>query len=168
LESKIKNQPMLLKKIITAVLVIALAGILGCTDDPPEPTGTFNVLFSGDISEQLQGQAYFELLPRNTNGLIVVSLVQSESILLRLTFFNTDPVQIFLEPGTYTVVNQLDQNVTREVLVDYVTDQGTFNAASGELRVGIVKQSQIKGEVVDVRFNLLNSSCSGSFDAIPE
>jgi hypothetical protein len=159
---------MLLKRIITAVFLLVIAGMFSCTSDPPEPTGIFDVVFSGDISDQLQGQASFELLPRNTNGLIVVSLVQSESILLRLTFFNTDPVQIFLEPGTYSVVNQLDQNVPKEVLVDYVTEQGTFNAASGEIRVGIVKQSQIKGEIVNVRFNLLDSSCSGSFDAIPQ
>ena len=159
---------MYLIRTFTFIIIASIIGIAHCTDDPPEATGTFNVQFSGNISDQLQGNASFRLDPLNTNGLIIVRLDESEFIYLRLSFFNPDPNQIFLEPGSYNVVDRLGQNIPGEVLVDYVNEQGSFNAASGEIRVGIVKNSQIKGELVNVRFNLLNSSCNGSFDAIPE
>ncbi len=159
---------MIFKRILTIVILAGLPGIYNCTNDPPEATGTFNIVFSGTITDQVQGKATFDLVPSNTNGLIIINLIQSSSVSLRLSFFNPDPSQIFLEPGTYTVVSQLGQNVPGEVLVDYTNSQGSFSAASGEIRVGIVKESQIKGDLVNVRFNLLNSSCNGAFDAIPE
>ena len=159
---------MIIKRIFTFIILAALLGVLDCTSDPPEATGTFNIVFSGTITDQLQGKATFRLTPSSTNGIILVSLDQSQTVYLRLSFFNPDPTQIFLEPGTYTVVEQLGQNVPGEVLVDYINAQGSFSASSGEIRVGIVKESQIRGDLVNVRFNLLNSSCNGNFDAIPE
>lgn len=159
---------MIFKRILTVVILAGLLGILNCTSDPPEATGTFNVAFSGNVTDQVQGEATFRLVPNNTNGLIIINLIQSPSVYMRLSFFNPDPAQIFLEPGTYTVVDQLGQNVPGEVLVDYFNNQGSFSASSGEIKVGIVKESQIKGNLVNVRFTILNSSCNGAFDAIPE
>jgi len=159
---------MICKKILTLVVLAALLGIFNCTGDPPEATGTFNVVFSGNINDEFQGNAFFELVPNNTIGVIYITLAESETVYFRLTFYNPDPAQIFLEPGSYTVVGQLGQNVPGEVLVEYINEQGTFSAASGEVRVGIVKNNQIKGEVVNALFNLLNTSCNGNFDAIPD
>ncbi len=159
---------MYLIRIFTFIILAGILGISHCTDNPPGPTGTFNVIFSGNISDQLQGNASFRLEPANTNGLIIVQLSESQNVYVRLSFFNPDPNQIFLEPGSYNVVDRLDQNIPGEVLVDYVSLQGTFNATSGEIRIGIVKDNQIRGELVNVRFNLLNSSCNGTFDAIPD
>ena len=159
---------MIFKKILIVVILAGLPGIFNCTSDSPEASGTFNVGFSGNINDQIQGQATFRLTPTNSYGLIVVNLEESPSVYLRLSFYNPDGSQIFLEPGTYTVVEQAGQNVPDEVLVDYFTAQGSFSAASGEIRVGIVKENQLKGDLVNVRFNLLNSTCNGSFDAIPD
>lgn len=159
---------MIFKRILTIMILAAILGMIHCTSDPPESSGTFNIVFNGNITDEIQGKATFQLIPSNTNGLIIVNLDQSQSVYLRLSFFNPDPAQIFLEPGTYTVVDQLGQNIPGEVLVDYFNSQGSFKAASGEIRVGIVKESQIRGDLVNVRFNLLNSSCNGNFDAIPD
>lgn len=161
---------MVIKRILTLVITVALLGILNCTSDTPEATGTFNVVFSGNITDQLQGRATFRLTPSNSFGRIEVILAESSSTYLRLTFYNPDASQIFLEPGSYTVVEQAGQNVPDEVLVDYITSMGSISAASGEIRVGIAKENQIKGDLVNVKFNLLNAdaTCNGSFDAIPE
>jgi hypothetical protein len=156
------------KKILTLIITAIMLGIFRCTSDPPEPTGTFQVAFSGTINDEVQGDATFKLVPNNTNGLIIINLTQSSSDYFRLSFFNTDPAQIFLDPGTYTVVEQLGQNVTGEVIVDYFNNLGKFSATSGEIRVGVVKESQIKGDLLNVQFNLLNSACNGNFDAIRE
>ncbi|MBS0000553.1 MAG: hypothetical protein KFF73_16355 [Cyclobacteriaceae bacterium] len=155
-------------KIFSYILISVIIGLLSCTSDPQEPTGTFNVTLSGGLNDQLQGNARFNLLPSSTNGRIIINLEQSESVYIRLTFFNPDPAQIFLEPGTYTVVDQAGQNVTSEVLVDYISQVGSFSASSGAINVGIVKDTQIKGDLVNILFNTINVTCNGSFDAIPE
>lgn len=159
---------MAFKRILTFAIMVALLGILNCTNDPPEPTGTFNAVFSGNITDQLQGQATFSLTPSNSFGRIEVILAESSSTYLRLTFYNPDASQIFLEPGSYAVVDQAGQNVPDEVLVDYVTSMGSISAASGEVRVGIAKENQIKGDLVNVKFNLPDATCNGTFDAIPK
>jgi len=159
---------MAFKRILTFAIMVALLGILNCTNDPPEPTGTFNVVFSDNISDQLQGQATFSLTPSNSFGRIEVILAESSSTYLRLTFYNPDASQIFLEPGSYSVVEQAGQNVPDEVLVDYVTSMGSISAASGEIRIGIAKENQIKGDLLNVKFNLPDATCNGTFDAIPK
>jgi hypothetical protein len=159
---------MAFKRIITFAIMVVLLGILNCTNDPPEPTGTFKVVFSGNITNQLQGQATFTLTPSNSFGRIEVILAESSSTYLRLTFYNPDASQIFLEPGSYSVVEQAGQNVPDEVLVDYVTSMGSISAASGEVRVGIAKENQIKGDLVNIKFNLPDATCNGTFDAIPK
>lgn len=161
-------QSMVFKRILTLAIIVALLGILNCTSDTPEATGTFNVVFSGSITDQLQGHATFRLTPSNSFGRIEVILEESSTDYLRLTFYNPDASQIFLEPGSYTVVEQAGQNVPDEVLVDYITSQGSFSASSGEVRVGIAKDNQIKGDLVNVKFNLPSATCNGTFDAIPE
>ena len=87
--------------------------------------------------------------------------------MIRLTFPNPNNNQIQLEPGTYTIVPQLNQDIFSEVLVDYIDDNLSFTAASGEVRVGISKPTQISGRIVDAEFSLLRSMCNGTFDAIP-
>jgi hypothetical protein len=159
---------MRINNIIPYILITVIAGLFSCSDDTPEPTGKFSVTFTGGIDEQLQGNARFELIPGSTNGRLMVTLEESMSRTIRLTFFNPDPAQIFLEPGTYTVVVQAGQNVPDEVLVEFLSEAGSFSATSGVIEVGIVKNTQIKGNLVNVVFSTLNITCRGNFDAIPK
>lgn len=150
------------------IIISLMVTLAGCSDDPPEPTGRFSLTFTGGLSEQLEGEARFDLVPGSTIGRIIIYLEESETKVVRLTFFNPNPTQIFLEPGTYTVVTQAGQNVMEEVLVDYISNIGTISASTGEVQVGIVKNTQIKGNLVGVNFSTLNITCNGNFDAIPE
>ena len=158
-----------MRTFIVSIFLIAIMAVLSnCSNESPQPSGQFNVTLSGGLSDQLQGEARFELVPVSPNGRIIITLRESESAYIRLTFVNPDPNQIFLEPDSYNVVSQLGQDVLKEVLVDFVSQVGTFTATSGEIRVGIVKNSQIKGDLVNVLFSTLNITSNGTFDAIPE
>jgi hypothetical protein len=159
---------MRINNIIPFILLTVISGLFSCSTDTPEPSGKFSVTLTGGIDDQLQGNATFELIPNNVNGRLTIMLVESESRTIRLVFFNPDPAQIFLEPGTYTVVAQAGQNVPDEVLVDFISVAGTFSATSGEINVGIVKNTQIRGDLVNVAFSTLNITSNGNFDAIPK
>jgi hypothetical protein len=158
---------MRINRIFSYIIIAAIAVLSGCTNDRPEPAGNFSLTFTGGLNEKLQGNARFELIPSSTFGRIIIHLEESQTRLVRLTFFNPDPAQIFLEPGTYRVVAQAGQNVPNEVLVTYISNVGTISASSGEIKVGIVKNSQIKGTLVNVIFSTLNITCNGNFDTIP-
>ncbi len=157
---------MSLIKVLPTVIIMGLITQTGCLNDPPKATGTFVIQFTGDIENRYEGKAYFTLTPSNTNGLITIRMDISSSSFIRLTFFNPDPGQIFLEPGTYVIVDRLTQDIENEVLFDYIDNSGSYNATSGEVRVGIVKNSQIKGEIISAVLSDLNSQCSGDFDAV--
>lgn len=142
--------------------------ITGCTSDNPEPTGTFTATFSGNFNEELEGTALFRLEPSGINGIIFIHLRETNDRFLRITLPNPDPAQIFLEPGTYTIVTQLGNDIRSEALVDYIEGQLTFKATSGQLKIGISKSTQISGQIENAEFSVLMSMCNASFDAIPE
>jgi hypothetical protein len=51
-------------------------------------------------------------------------------VLLRILFPNQRTSQIFLEPGTYTIVPPLGNNIPSEVLVDFINGGTSFTAYS--------------------------------------
>jgi hypothetical protein len=150
------------------IFVLSFYFLVGCTSNNPEPTGTFTATFSGNFSEELEGTARFFLQPSGINGILFILLRETNEKYIQITIPNTDPVQILLEPGTYTIVPQLGNDILSEVLVDYVDGPLSFTATSGQLKIGISKSTQISGQIENAEFNILMSTCNGTFDAIPE
>jgi hypothetical protein len=142
--------------------------IFSCTSSNPEPTGTFTATFTGNFSNEFEGTARFELIPSGINGIIHIVLKETNDTYLRLSFPNTDPNQILLEPGTYTIVPQLGNNILSEVLVDYIDGPLSHTAQSGQVNIGISKQDQISGQIQNAEFSTLMSMCNSTFDAIPQ
>lgn len=138
------------------------------TTDNPEATGTFRAEFTGDFSKVMDGNAAFRLEASGINGIVIVRLNESETSYIRLTFPNPSPTEIVLEPGTYTIVKQLNNDIWSEVLVDYVDKGSSFSATSGFIGIGISKETQLSGDIRNASFTLLNSTCNGTFDAKPE
>jgi len=138
------------------------------TTDNPEATGTFRAEFTGDFSKVMEGDSYFRLEPSGINGIIIIRLDESETSFLRLTFPNPSPTEIVLDPGTYTIVTQLGNNIIREVLVDFVDNGISFTANSGSVGIGISKETQLAGDIINASFPLLSSTCNGNFNAKPE
>ena len=149
------------------LLLFMIPIIFSCTEDNPDPTGLFDAEFSGDFQKILEGSATFELQPRGSNGIVIVYLRESNDVFIRLTFPNSSPNELFIEPGTYTIVTQLGNDLTTEVLVDYI-DGTSFTASSGEVNVGISKPTQLAGTISNAEFRVLRSMCNGTFNAIPE
>jgi hypothetical protein len=151
-----------------AFLLSIIALLSTCTNDNPEPTGLFDAEFTGDFNATLEGSASFELEPRGSNGIIIVSLRESNDVFIRLSFPNASPSSIFIEPGTYTVVTQLGNDLASEVLVDYIDGKTSFTASSGEVNIGISKPTQLAGTIANAEFQILRSMCNGTFNSIPE
>ena len=149
------------------LFLLILIAFTQCTKDNPEPTASFRINLTGDISKVFEGTATFKLEPLGDNGILTIRLDGGNSEFIRLTYLNPDPAQIFLEPGTYNVVPQLGNEIKKEVLVDFVTVSNTFIASSGQVTVGISKNSQITGNLNSVFFNIPNTTANGSYDAIP-
>ena len=151
------------------ILIISISVLFaGCKDDNPKPTGLFNASFSGDFNKEMEGNARFRLEPAGANGVIIIQLRESDEVLLRLTFPNPSLTEIFLEPGSYTVVPQFGNNIPKEVLLDFINGQLSFKAQSGEVRIGISKPDQISGQIVNAEFSLLQSTCNSTFDSTPQ
>ena len=148
-------------------ILLLLAFLSHCTKDNPEPTGVFNINLSGNINKVFNGTATFSMQPLGDNGILTIRLDGGNSEFIRLTYLNPDPEQIFLEPGTYNVVPQLGNEIRKEVLVDFVTPTNVFTAANGEVTVGISKNSQITGKLIDVFFQVPNTTANGNYDAVP-
>jgi hypothetical protein len=142
--------------------------VMGCTSDNPEPTGTFSASLSGNFTSNLEGTARFRLEPSGINGIVIIQLKESDDVFVRLSFPNSSPSQIFLEPDTYSIVPQLGNDLTSEVLVDFINNGISYTARGGEIAIGISKPDQISGEIVSAEFDVLKSMCNGQFDAIPE
>ena len=154
---------------ILLVLITLIFSFVSCgTTDNPEVTGTFTAEFSGDFSKAIDGNATFRLEGSGLNGIIIVRLDESETSYIRLTFPNPSPTEIVLEPGTYTIVKQLNNDIWNEVLVDYVDNGLSFSASSGSVGIGISKETQLSGDIRNASFTLLSSICNGTFDAKPE
>jgi hypothetical protein len=149
-------------------LLSVIALLFACTNDNPDPTGLFDAEFTGDFQETLEGSATFELEPRGSNGVVIVYMRESNDVFIRLTFPNASPNEIFIEPGTYTVVAQLGNDLTSEVLVDYIDGDLSFTASSGEVNIGISKPTQLAGTIASAEFQILRSMCNGTFNAIPQ
>lgn len=153
----------------SGVFLLSIITLLStCTNDNPEPTGLFDAEFTGDFNATLEGSASFELEPRGSNGIIIVSLRESNDVFIRLSFPNASPSSIFIEPGTYTVVTQLGNDLASEVLVDYIDGKTSFTASSGEVNIGISKPTQLAGTIANAEFQILRSMCNGTFNSIPE
>ena len=149
------------------LILILLTFLVHCTKDNPDPTGTFNISLTGNINKVFDGTATFSMQPLGDNGILTIQLDGGNSEFIRLTYLNPDPEQIFLEPGTYNVVPQLGNEIRKEVLVDFVTPTNVFTAGSGEVTVGISKNSQITGKLINVFFQVPNTTADGNYDAIP-
>ena len=149
-------------------LLSVIVLLFACTNDNPDPTGLFDAEFTGDFQETLEGNATFELEPRGSNGVVIVYLRESNDVFIRLSFPNASPNEIFIEPGTYTVVTQLGNDLTSEVLVDFIDGNLSFTASSGEVNIGISKPTQLAGTIASAEFQLLRSMCNGTFDSTPQ
>ena len=149
-------------------LFFVIPALFACTEDNPDPTGLFDAEFTGDFQKTLEGNAEFELEPRGSNGIVIVYLRESNDVFIRLTFPNASPNELFIEPGTYTVVTQLGNNLLSEVLVDFIDGSRSFTASGGELNIGISKPTQLAGTIADAEFQILRSMCNGTFNAIPQ
>ena len=149
-------------------LLSVIVLLFACTNDNPDPTGLFDAEFTGDFQETLEGSATFELEPRGSNGVVIVYLRESNDVFIRLSFPNASPNEIFIEPGTYTVVTQLGNDLTSEVLVDFIDGNLSFTASSGEVNIGISKPTQLAGTIASAEFQLLRSMCNGTFDSTPQ
>jgi hypothetical protein len=158
-------------KLLSVLFLIALLIPLfyACTSNNPDPTGTFNATFTGDFDKFIEGDARFSLQPSGINGKVFIHLRESDiaDVYLRLIFPNPSSTQIVLEPGTYTIVPQLGNDITSEVLVDFFNGGLSFTAQSGQINIGISKTTQISGQIVNAEFSILKSMCNGTFDAIP-
>ena len=149
-------------------LLSLIALFFACTEDNPDPTGLFDAEFTGDFERILEGSATFELEPRGSNGVIIVYLRESNDVFIRLSFPNPSPSQVFIEPGTYTIVTQLGNDLASEVLVDFINGDASFSASSGEVNVGISKPTQLAGTISNAEFQILRSMCNGTFNSIPQ
>lgn len=152
----------------SGLLIFFITVLLACTNDNPDPTGLFNAEFTGDFTESLEGNARFSLQASGTNGIVIIQLKESDDIFIRLTLPNASPNQIFIEPGTYTIVPQFGNNLPSEVLVDFIDGNLSFTASNGEVNVGISKPNQLSGTIVNAEFQLLRSMCNGTFDSTPQ
>jgi hypothetical protein len=94
--------------------------------------------------------------------------MESNNTFIRIVIPNPNASQILLEPGTYTIVPQLGNDVFTEVLVAFVNDGLTFTAQSGQVNIGISKSTQITGQIINAEFSVLRSMGNGTFDSIPE
>ena len=149
-------------------LALLIHFLSGCTGDNPEPTGLFGATFSGDFTYDMEGNARFRLEPSGNNGIVIVNLTESNNTFIRIVLPNPNASKILLEPGTYTIVTQLGNDVFTEALVDFVKDGLTFKAQSGQVNIGISKTTQISGQIANAEFSVLRSMCNGTFDSIPE
>ncbi len=149
-------------------LSLSILILFACTNDNPDPTGLFDAEFTGDFEDTLEGSAAFELEPRGSNGIILVYLRESNDVFIRLSFPNASPSQIFIEPGTYSVVSQLGNDLASEVLVDFINGDASFSASSGQVNIGISKPNQLAGTIADAEFQILRSMCNGTFNSIPQ
>jgi hypothetical protein len=149
-------------------LLLAIPLLLACTEDNPDPTGLFDAEFTGDYAKTLEGSATFELEPRGSNGIIIVYLRESNDVFIRLTFPNASPSTVFIEPGTYTIVTQLGNDLASEVLVDFIDGNASFSASNGQVNIGISKPNQLAGTIANAEFQILRSMCNGTFNSIPE
>ena len=152
----------------SGLLLFMIPVLLACTNDNPDPTGLFNAEFTGDFTESLEGNARFSLQASGTNGIVIIQLKESDDIFIRLSLPNASPNQIFIEPGTYTIVPQFGNNLPSEVLVEFIDGNLSFSASSGEVNVGISKPAQLSGTIVNAEFQLLRSMCNGTFDSTPQ
>ena len=148
--------------------LFAIPLLFACTNDNPDPTGLFDAEFTGDFKETLEGNASFVLEPRGSNGIVIVYLKESNDVFIRLSIPNASPSEIFIEPGTYTIVPQLGNDLTSEVLVDFINGNSSFTASSGEVNIGISKPTQLAGTISDAEFQILRSMCNGTFNSIPQ
>lgn len=156
----------LIRKSVFSLLAISI--MFACTNDNPDPTGLFDAEFTGDFEETLEGSATFELEPRGSNGIIIVYLRESNDVFIRLSFPNASPNTVFIEPGTYTIVTQLGNDLASEVLVDFIDGNASFSASSGQVNIGISKPTQLAGTIANAEFQILRSMCNGTFNSIPE
>jgi hypothetical protein len=152
----------------SAFMLLAISILLACTNDNPDPTGLFDAEFTGDFAEKLEGSATFELEPRGSNGVIIVYLRESNDVFIRLSFPNSSPTSVFIEPGTYTIVTQLGNDLASEVLVDFIDGNASFSASNGQVNIGISKPDQLAGTIANAEFQILRSMCNGTFNSIPE
>jgi len=152
----------------SGILLFLIPFLFACTNENPEPTGLFDAEFTGDFKEMLEGSARFELEPRGVNGIVTIHLKQSNDVFIRLSLPNGSPSQIFLEPGTYTIVPQLGSNLPSEVLVDFINGNLSFSASSGEVNIGVSKPTQLAGTIANAEFQVLRSMCNGTFNSIPQ
>ncbi len=149
-------------------ILVAFPILLACTNDNPDPTGLFDAEFTGDFAKTLEGSATFELEPRGSNGVIIVYLRESNDVFIRLSFPNSSPTSVFIEPGTYTIVTQLGNDLASEVLVDFIDGNASFSASNGQVNIGISKPDQLAGTIANAEFQILRSMCNGTFNSIPE
>jgi hypothetical protein len=152
----------------SAFMLLAISILLACTNDNPDPTGLFDAEFTGDFAKTLEGSATFELEPRGSNGVIIVYLRESNDVFIRLSFPNSSPTSVFIEPGTYTIVTQLGNDLASEVLVDFIDGNASFSASNGQVNIGISKPDQLAGTIANAEFQILRSMCNGTFNSIPE
>jgi hypothetical protein len=152
----------------SGILLFLIPFLFACTNDNPDPTGLFDAEFTGDFEKTLEGSASFELEPRGSNGIVIVYLQESNDVFIRLSIPNASPSEIFIEPGTYTIVPQLGNDLASEVLVDFINGNSSFTASSGEVNIGISKPTQLAGTISDAEFQILRSMCNGTFNSIPQ
>ncbi len=157
---------LLIRKSVFLLLAIPL--LFACTNDNPDPSGLFDAEFTGNFAETLEGSATFELEPRGSNGVVIVYLRESNDVFIRLSFPNASPSQVFIEPGTYTVVTQLGNDLASEVLVDFIDGNASFSASGGQVNIGISKPAQLAGTIDNAEFQILRSMCNGTFNSIPQ
>ena len=162
----IKIIKVLIRNSVFLLLTIPL--LFACTNDNPDPSGLFDAEFTWDFEEKLEGSAKFELEPRGCNGVFIVYLRESNDVFIRLSFPNSCPSAVFIEPGTYTVVTQLGNDLASEVLVDFIDGNASFSASSGQVNIGISKPTQLAGTITNAEFQILRSMCNGTFNSIPE
>ena len=152
----------------SGILLLIIPFLFTCTNDNPDPTGLFDAEFTGDFKDSLEGSARFELEPRGSNGIVIVYLMESNDVFIRLSFPNASPSQILLEPGTYTIVPQLGNDLLSEVLVDFIDGKSSFTASTGEVNIGISKPTQLAGTIANAEFKILRSMCNGTFNSTPQ
>ena len=161
----------MLKKTIQITLFTAsfllLIGVHSCINDPKneEVTGIFNIQITGDIQDTLEGVANFELIPKTDYGLVIVRLEEDELNYVMISFVNSSPTNIRLEPGDYNIVSQIVPNNQKEVLVDYYINGVKNSGNSGSVSIGISKETQLKGRINTANFTVINSFMSGNYDA---
>jgi len=163
------NQLHMTKKIVyislISVLVLTLTWMNGCTPENEETSGVFSVRVTGDIQEEMEGDATFDLLPKDQYSYVIIRLEEDDLNYVRLSFINTSSTTIHLEPGEYNIVPQIAVNNQKEVLVDYFNDGIKYIGNSGSVSLGISKEAQLKGTINNANFPDINSLMSGNYDA---